>query len=54
MATYEYRCKDCGHVFDRVEHVSEHAATHPLCPKCQSRAVEPVLTTFYAKTGRKS
>jgi len=54
VPTYEYRCKDCGHVFDRVEHLDEHANAHPVCPKCQSKQVEPVLTAFYAKTARKS
>jgi len=32
MPTYEYRCKDCGHEFERVEHLSEHEAKHE-CPK---------------------
>jgi putative FmdB family regulatory protein len=54
MPTYEYRCKDCGNVFDRVEHLAEHAEAHPICPKCQSKQVEPVPTAFYAKTARKS
>lgn len=53
MPTYEYRCKDCGHVFDEVQHMAEHAAAQPVCPKCQSKQVEPVLATFYAKTERK-
>lgn len=54
MPTYEYRCKKCGHIFDRVEHLAEHATAHPLCPKCQGKQVEPVLTAFYAKTAKKS
>ncbi len=58
MPTYEYRCQDCGHVFDRVEHVSEHTTLQtgqaPNCPKCGSKKVESVLTPFFAKTSRKS
>lgn len=57
MPTYAYRCEDCGHAFERHEHVAEHAAhaTTPLpCPKCGSRKVTPVFSAFYAKTQRKS
>jgi len=53
MPTYEYRCKDCGHEFERVEHLNEHQANHP-CPSCGSRNTEPLLAEFFAKTSRKS
>jgi len=53
MPTYEYRCKDCAHEFERVEHLSEHEGAH-RCPKCGSENVEPVVAEFYAKTSRKS
>jgi putative FmdB family regulatory protein len=53
MPTYEYRCKDCGHAFERVERMSEHTAA-PKCPKCGSANVEWVPAPFYAKTSRKS
>jgi putative FmdB family regulatory protein len=54
MPTYEYRCRDCKHVFDRVEHVAEHGEKSPNCPRCKSRNVEQVLTPFFAKTSHKS
>ena len=53
MPTYEYRCRDCENVFDRVEPLSEHGAKAPNCPKCKSRNVEQVLTSFFAKTSHK-
>ena len=53
MPTYDYRCKECGHEFELVEHMSEHQEPHK-CPKCGSDKVEAVLTEFYAKTSRKS
>ena len=53
MPTYEYRCRDCENVFDRVEPLSEHGARAPNCPKCKSRNVEQVLTSFFAKTSHK-
>ena len=54
MPTYEYRCRKCGEVFTRSEHVAEHQESHPPCPKCKSDEVEPVVATFYPKTSRKS
>jgi putative FmdB family regulatory protein len=54
MPTYEFRCKKCGKVFERQEHIAEHEHSHPSCPKCSSKAVEPVLADFYAVTSKKS
>jgi putative FmdB family regulatory protein len=54
MPTYEYRCRDCHNVFDRIEPLAEHGRTHPECPKCKSRKVEQVFTPFFAKTSHKS
>jgi putative FmdB family regulatory protein len=54
MPTYEYRCRDCGRRFDRVEPLAEHGQGHPECPKCKSKRVEQVLTPFYAKTAHKA
>jgi putative FmdB family regulatory protein len=54
MPTYEYRCRDCHHVFDRVEPLAEHGGKHPGCPKCKSKNVEQLLTPFFAKTSHKT
>ena len=54
MPTYEYRCRECEHVFDRVEPLSEHGGKSPQCPSCKSRNVQQVLTPFFAKTSQKS
>ncbi|HEX5831446.1 MAG TPA: zinc ribbon domain-containing protein [Gemmatimonadaceae bacterium] len=55
MPTYEYHCLDCGTVFERVEHISEHETSTPRrCPKCQSERVEQVFAPFYARTSKKS
>lgn len=32
MPTYEYECRECGHVFDRFQKMSEDALTR--CPRC--------------------
>ena len=54
MPTYEYRCRDCNAVFDRVEPLAEHGHRRPFCPKCKSKNVEQVLTPFFAKTSHKA
>jgi putative FmdB family regulatory protein len=54
MPTYEYHCRDCKHVFDRVEPLAEHGGKAPHCPKCKSKNVEQVLTPFFAKTSHKA
>ena len=54
MPTYEYRCRDCHHVFERVEPLAQHGDKRPNCPKCKSKSVEQVLTPFFAKTSHKS
>ena len=53
MPIYEYRCRDCEHLFERVEHVAEHGSKVPRCPRCRGRNVEQMLTPFFAKTSHK-
>ena len=54
MPIYEYRCTKCRKRFTYEQSISEHGKRRPACPKCKSRAVEPIFSTFFPKTGRKS
>lgn len=55
MPLYEYRCTACHVLFSRTETMAEHSKRpHPVCPECDSPAVEPVFSDFFAKTVRKS
>ena len=55
MPLYEYRCKACHARFARTEKMTQHSTkSRPACPKCASKAVEPVFSDFFAKTVRKS
>ena len=54
MPIYEYRCTKCRKRFSYEQSIKEHGKRRPACPKCKSRAVEPMFSTFFAKTGRKS
>jgi len=54
MPIYEYRCTKCETRFSQHEEIEQHGRTAPACPQCASRAVEQVLSPFFAKTVRKS
>jgi len=54
MPIYEYRCTKCEARFSQHEEIEQHGRTPPACPQCRSRAVEQVLSPFFAKTVRKS
>jgi len=48
MPIYEYRCEACGH---RFEHLFLPAAkTDPVCPACQSRDLEKLMSQFALST----
>jgi putative FmdB family regulatory protein len=54
MALYEYRCTSCDRTFTVFHSVEEHGRARVTCPQCRSSKVEQVLSSFYAKTVRKS
>ena len=54
MPTYQYRCEQCGEVFEHAERLAEHETAHPNCPKCGSEKVQHIPTPFVAKTSKKS
>lgn len=54
MPTYEYECRDCKKKFSLITSISEHDKTKASCPKCKSKNVKQVISTFIAKTSRKS
>jgi putative FmdB family regulatory protein len=45
MPIYEYRCGDCGRVFELLRPVGADA-TGVSCPECSSAKVERVLSCF--------
>ena len=54
MPVYDYNCLDCQKAFSVTESISRHGATKPNCPSCGGKKVEQVLSTFFAKTAKKS
>jgi putative FmdB family regulatory protein len=54
MPRYEYRCADCGKVFEAILTLREHEEGKVACPGCQSSKVEQRPAGFYAVTSKKS
>ena len=55
MPTYTYQCKACNHTFEKVMTFQEHdRESKPACPKCESRSVEQVPSSFQVVTGKKT
>lgn len=54
MPTYEFACTQCGKEFSLTLTIKEREASKPVCPACGSQALEPQMTSFFAKTARKS
>ena len=54
MPTYEYKCKECGKVFDVVLMLSQSGKSRPKCPKCGKRRVTKLMSGFTAQTSSKS
>jgi putative FmdB family regulatory protein len=42
MPIFEYVCKECQHQFEALVYGKERA----VCPKCQSKKLEPQLSVF--------
>lgn len=45
MPLYEYRCKSCGEVFERLRRMQE-ADDDLVCPACDSQQIERLLSAF--------
>ena len=54
MPVYEFQCRSCQKKFEVQQHVEDHRKQMPPCPWCGSSQVDPVLSTFFSKTSRKS
>lgn len=54
MPTYEYKCEACNREFSLILSFSEHEKGQVACPECKSDQVKQIISTFTAKTSRKS
>jgi putative FmdB family regulatory protein len=54
MPTYEYECRKCHKKFSVMLSISEHETAKVSCPKCKGKSVKQMISSFTAKTSRKS
>jgi len=55
MPTYDFRCGKCKKDFTVIMTLKEREKKKIKCPSCNSsQKVEPVFTSFFAKTSKKS
>lgn len=43
MPLYEYRCPDCGEIFDKIVRFSEADKT-PVCPSCGEKNASKLIS----------
>lgn len=53
MPLYEYRCRECNHLFEVLQRMGE-GAEGLICPKCSAGRVEKQLSTFAAASAGSS
>ncbi len=55
MPVYEYHCDKCNREVTLTLTIGEHAQGKTVqCPKCGSKALRPLLSTFMTQTTKKS
>jgi putative FmdB family regulatory protein len=53
MPIYEYLCRKCGKIFEKIQKINEDGA-HLTCPYCGGRKPEKVLSSFSSSRGSES
>jgi putative FmdB family regulatory protein len=56
MPTYEFNCEKCGNQFVLILSMREYEKEQDRfrCPKCKSKKVKQAISSFTAKTTKKS
>ncbi|MBI5166656.1 MAG: zinc ribbon domain-containing protein [candidate division NC10 bacterium] len=54
MPTYEFRCQNCNKEFIVTLSLREREAGEVTCPDCGGKELESLLSSFYARTSKKS
>jgi putative FmdB family regulatory protein len=50
MPIYEYRCRKCGKIFEKIQKVNERGKSLK-CPYCGGQKPEKVLSSFSSSKG---
>jgi len=51
---YDYKCLDCGKECLLALTLKQHESEPVTCPSCGSKKMQQLITSFIAKTDRKS
>ena len=54
MSQYVYHCQDCNEEFTQHLHIADHEKAEIKCPKCGSKRVGQLVSSFSAVTSKKS
>ncbi|MFQ5692099.1 MAG: zinc ribbon domain-containing protein, partial [Nitrospinota bacterium] len=54
MPLYEFRCDKCRKKFSLQLPVSDYGRKRLTCPKCKSRRVSRIFSSFTVQTSKKS
>lgn len=54
MPMYDYKCLDCGKESLIALTLKDHEAKSAICTHCGSKRLEQIITSFMAKTTKKS
>lgn len=54
MPMYDYKCLDCGKESLVAMTLKEHESGIVTCPACGSKKMEQLITSFIARTTKKS
>ena len=54
MPVYEYHCDKCQRAVTLTLSIREHETGTFTCPTCGSKALRPLVSTFFSQTSRKS
>ena len=54
MPLYDYECEACKKNFTLVLSLKEHEHPDVRCPGCGSNTVQQLISTFIARTSKKS
>ena len=51
MPLYDFHCRGCGHEFELLVRAGD---AEPICPSCQGRDIERLLSTFAVSYAEKT
>ena len=53
MPIYEYQCRKCGKIFEKIQKVNE-GGNSLTCPYCGGKKPEKILSSFSSSKGTES